>query len=56
MVGSTGLNSCQMDYLIMPMVSNVGRPATGLSASVDRICGGILSADISAIPATIKSK
>lgn len=56
MVGSTGPNSCQNDYLIIPMASNVGRPATGTAASVDRICGGIMSADVTLTPTTVRSK
>lgn len=56
MVGSTGPNSCQNDYLIIPMASNVGRPATGTTASVDRICGGILGADVTVTPTTVRSK
>ncbi|GJQ70913.1 hypothetical protein Trydic_g830 [Trypoxylus dichotomus] len=56
MVGSTGTgNFCQADYLIVPMASNVGRPATGPTLSVDRICGGTLSADVSMMPTTIRS-
>ncbi|XP_045461940.1 uncharacterized protein LOC123672031 [Harmonia axyridis] len=56
MVGSTGSsNFCQSDYLIIPMVSNVGRPPSGPSANVDRICGGILSADVTLIPTTVRS-
>ncbi|KAL3284441.1 hypothetical protein HHI36_018600, partial [Cryptolaemus montrouzieri] len=57
MVGSTGSsNYCQSDYLIIPMVSNVGRPITGLSVSVDRICGGIFSADVTLTPNTVRSE
>ncbi|CAH1113111.1 unnamed protein product [Psylliodes chrysocephalus] len=56
MVGSTGnSNFCQSDYLIIPMASNVGRAATGPSATVDRICGGILAADVSFMPTTVRS-
>lgn len=57
-VGSTGntQNICQTDYLIVPMASNVGRPVTGFSQSVDRICGGTLSADPTLTPTTIRSK
>lgn len=57
MVGSTGsVNFCQADYLIIPMAMNVGRPVTGVSANVDRICGGTLSADVSLNPTPIRSK
>lgn len=57
MVGSTGTaNFCQADYLIIPMASNVGRPATGPSANVDRICGGVLSADVTATSTPIRSE
>lgn len=57
MVGSTGTgNFCQADYLIVPMASNVGRPVTGPSPNVDRICGGTLSADVSMMSTTIRSK
>ncbi|XP_019868812.2 uncharacterized protein LOC109597535 [Aethina tumida] len=56
MVGSTGsANFCQADYLIIPMAMNVGRPVTGVSANVDRICGGTLSADVSLNPTPIRS-
>ncbi|CAG9864677.1 unnamed protein product [Phyllotreta striolata] len=56
MVGSTGnSNYCQSDYLIIPMASNVGRPATGLSSSVDRICGGVLAADVTTMPTPVRS-
>lgn len=56
MVGSTGTgNFCQSDYLIIPMASNVGRPPTG-PASVDRICGGTLSADITLISTPVRSE
>lgn len=57
MVGSTGSsNFCQADYLIIPMASNVGRPVTGPSANVDRICGGVLSADVTTTPTTVRSE
>lgn len=58
MVGSTGqANYCQADYLIVPMATNIGRPTTtGVSTSVDRICGGVLSADITLQPTSIRSK
>ncbi|KAG5869495.1 hypothetical protein JTB14_013568 [Gonioctena quinquepunctata] len=56
MVGSTGnANFCQADYLIIPMASNVGRPAIGPTITVDRICGGLLAADVTLIPTTVKS-
>ncbi|KAJ8935636.1 hypothetical protein NQ318_015613, partial [Aromia moschata] len=56
MVGSTGgSNFCQADYLIIPMATNVGRPSTGPSISVDRICGGVLSADVTFTPTTVRS-
>ncbi|CAH2013290.1 unnamed protein product [Acanthoscelides obtectus] len=54
MVGTSGPNSCQADYLIIPMVSNVGRPLTGTSNTVDRICGGVLSAEVSTLSSSIK--
>lgn len=58
MVGSTGsANFCQSDYLIVPMATNIGRPTmTGIPTSVDRICGGVLSADITLQPTSIRSK
>lgn len=57
MVGSTGSsNFCQNDYLIIPMATNVGRPVTGNSANVDRICGGVLSADVTLISTPVRSK
>lgn len=56
MVGSTGSsNFCQADYIIIPMATNVGRPATGPSANVDRICGGVLSADVTLQPTSVRS-
>ncbi|XP_063911375.1 uncharacterized protein LOC135128394 [Zophobas morio] len=56
MVGSTGSsNFCQADYLIIPMATNVGRSITGPSANVDRICGGVLSADVTLQPTTVRS-
>ncbi|CAH1179258.1 unnamed protein product [Phaedon cochleariae] len=56
MVGSTGnSNFCQADFLVVPMASNVGRAATGPSATVDRICGGILAADVTLQPTTVRS-
>ncbi|KAJ8922140.1 hypothetical protein NQ315_004075, partial [Exocentrus adspersus] len=55
-VGSTSnSNFCQTDYLIIPMASNVGRPAAGLTPTIDRICGGVLSADVTFTPTTVKS-
>lgn len=57
MVGSTGTaNFCQADYLIIPMAMNIGRTTTGIPSSVDRICGGVLSADITLQPTSIRSK
>lgn len=58
MVGSTGsANFCQTDYLIIPMATNIGRPmTTGYPSSVDRICGGVLSADITLQPTSVRSK
>uniref|UniRef100_A0A6P7FZ09 Uncharacterized protein LOC114334212 n=1 Tax=Diabrotica virgifera virgifera TaxID=50390 RepID=A0A6P7FZ09_DIAVI len=55
MVGSTGQsNFCQSDYLIIPMASNVGRVTANPPTSVDRICGGVLAADISSTPTTVR--
>ncbi|XP_017786149.1 PREDICTED: uncharacterized protein LOC108569195 [Nicrophorus vespilloides] len=57
MVGSTGTgNFCQNDYLIIPMASNVGRPVLGQITSVDRICGGTLSADVTLNETPVRSK
>lgn len=57
MVGSTGTgNFCQADYLIIPMATNVGRPATGQASNVDRICGGTLSADVTLISTPVRSE
>lgn len=57
MVGSTGnANYCQADFIIIPMAMNVGRPVTGPSATVDRICGGTLAADVTLTPTTVKSE
>lgn len=57
MVGSTGnANFCQGDYLIIPMATNVGRMITGPSLNVDRLCGGVLSADITLQSTTVRSK
>lgn len=57
MVGSTGnANFCQADYLIIPMATNVGRPVSGPSLNVDRICGGVFSADITLQPSTVRSE
>lgn len=57
MVGSTGTgNFCQNDYLIIPMVMNVGRPVTGASATVDRVCGGTLAADVTLQSTPVRSK
>ncbi|KAJ8982677.1 hypothetical protein NQ317_017667 [Molorchus minor] len=56
MIGSTGSsNFCQADYLIIPMATNVGRPVTGPLSSVDRICGGVLSADVTLTPTTVRT-
>ncbi|VEN42972.1 unnamed protein product [Callosobruchus maculatus] len=55
MVGTSGANSCQADYLIIPMASNVGRPITGATTTVDRICGGVLSAEVSTLPSSVKT-
>ncbi|XP_072401127.1 uncharacterized protein [Diabrotica undecimpunctata] len=56
MVGSTGTsNFCQSDYLIIPVASNVGRATANPTATVDRICGGVLAADISSTPTTVRS-
>lgn len=56
MVGATGTgNFCQNDYIIVPMASNVGRPVTGPSQNVDRICGGTLAADVTFTPTPIRS-
>ncbi|XP_065162415.1 uncharacterized protein [Atheta coriaria] len=56
MVGSTGTgNFCQNDYLIIPMVMNVGRPVTGASATVDRVCGGTLAADVTLQSTPVRS-
>ncbi|XP_065218295.1 uncharacterized protein LOC135844112 [Planococcus citri] len=54
-VGSVGGNACNMDWLIIPCVSNVGKLNNGQSTCVDRLCGGTMNADISTIPATIYS-
>lgn len=54
-VGSVGGNACNMDWLIIPCVTNVGKLNNGQSTCVDRLCGGTLNADISTIPATIYS-
>ncbi|KAF2898844.1 hypothetical protein ILUMI_07331, partial [Ignelater luminosus] len=56
MVGSVGnANFCQADFLVIPMAMNVGRPVTGPSSTVDRICGGTLAADVTLNPTTIRS-
>lgn len=57
MVGSTGnANFCQGDYVVIPMATNVGRMITGPSLNVDRLCGGVLSADITLQSTTVRSK
>ena len=57
MVGSTGVtNYCPNDYLIIPMATNVNRIVQGRSPTVDRICGGIFSADVTQTPNTVLSK
>ncbi|KAL1517877.1 hypothetical protein ABEB36_001583 [Hypothenemus hampei] len=56
MVGSTGnTNFCPNDYLIIPMATNVNRMVQGRSPTVDRICGGVLSADVTTNPTTVLS-
>ncbi|KAF5288249.1 hypothetical protein FQA39_LY04017 [Lamprigera yunnana] len=56
MVGSTGTaNFCQNDYLIIPMASNAGRPATMPTMTVDRICGGTFNAEVNIAPSTVKT-
>lgn len=56
MVGSTGTgNFCQADYIIIPMVTNVGRPPTGPFTTVDRICGGTLAADMTLNSTPVRS-
>ena len=54
-VGSVGGNACNMDWLIIPCASNVGKLSGGQSTCVDRLCGGTLNSDVSTIPATIYS-
>lgn len=55
MVGSTGPQSCNMDWLIIPCASNVGRVNNGQSQCVDRICGGTFNSEVSTIPSTVYS-
>ncbi|XP_018325682.1 uncharacterized protein LOC108737362 [Agrilus planipennis] len=52
MVGS---NFCRSDFLVVPLASNIGRTTTEQSSTIDRICGGILAADVTRIPSTIRS-
>nr|XP_018903764.1 PREDICTED: uncharacterized protein LOC109034848 [Bemisia tabaci] len=54
-LGSTGPNSCNMDWLVIPCTSNTGRISTSQTTCVDRLCGGTLSAEISTIASTIYS-
>ncbi|ERL86760.1 uncharacterized protein LOC109544925 isoform X2 [Dendroctonus ponderosae] len=56
MVGSTGnTNFCPNDYLIIPMATNVDRVVQSRSPTVDRICGGTFSADVTQTPTTVLS-
>lgn len=57
MVGGSGSNACNADWLIIPCASNVGRVNAGTAAAcVDRLCGGTFNTEVSVTPATIYSE
>ncbi|XP_026683401.1 uncharacterized protein LOC103514711 [Diaphorina citri] len=54
-VASSIGSQCNMDWLVIPCTSNVGRINAGVSTCVDRLCGGTLNTESSTVLATVYS-